>query len=228
MFSVVADSQVLLLCFRAKFYPPDPLRLSQSTRYQLFLQLKRDLQHGRLYCPGPGHDLAFLAALCLQGLFLVQVYIASVTLIFFHIFFPISVEELGDYDPEIHLPGYVSDVPLVLNQTEKFEQQVERFHCGKSGNLPGISPTEAVNLFLRKAATLDTYGIDPHPVKDPRGARLYIGTNHSGVSTFHNGRRTHHFRWTDVSKLNYEGKMFIVHLIIMEDARTKVSNYDNH
>lgn len=43
------------------------MRLQEATRYQLYLQLKRDLQHGRLYSPGPGHDLAFLAALCLQG-----------------------------------------------------------------------------------------------------------------------------------------------------------------
>ncbi|XP_057377452.1 FERM domain-containing protein 3-like [Daphnia carinata] len=192
----VRDAHNLVLCFRVKFYPPDPMRLQEATRYQLYLQLKRDLQHGRLYSPGPGHDLAFLAALCLQ-------------------------EELGDYDPERHLPGYVSEMNLVLNQSEKLENQVEEFHSGRVGALVGISASQAVNAFLKKAATLDTYGVDPHPVKDPRGARLYIGTNHSGVATFHNGRRTHHFRWIDISKLNYEGKMFIIHLIIMEDARTK-------
>ena len=53
---------------------------------------------------------------------------------------------------------------------------------------------------------------------------MYIGSNHSGLATFYNGRRTHHFRWIDISKLNYEGKMFIIHLIIMEDARTKVKH----
>jgi FERM domain-containing protein 3/5 len=63
------DAHNLVLCFRVKFYPPDPMRLQEATRYQLYLQLKRDLQHGRLYSPGPGHDLAFLAALCLQGIF---------------------------------------------------------------------------------------------------------------------------------------------------------------
>ena len=59
--------QNLLLCFRVKFYPPDPMRLHESTRYQIYLQLKRDLQHGRLYSAGPNQDMAFLAALCLQG-----------------------------------------------------------------------------------------------------------------------------------------------------------------
>lgn len=192
------DMQNLLLCFRVKFYPPDPMRLHESTRYQIYLQLKRDLQHGRLYSAGPNQDMAFLAALCLQ-------------------------EELGNYNPEEHVSGYVSEMNLVLNQTEKLEQQVEDYHSGRMGALLGISPLQAVNAFLRKSVTLETYGIDPHPVKDPRGARLYIGTNHSGVATFHNGRRTHHFRWVDISKLNYEGKMFIIHLIIMEDPRTKVS-----
>lgn len=64
------DVHNLVLCFRVKFYPPDPTRLQEATRYQLYLQLKRDLQHGRLYSPGPGHDLAFLAALCLQGIYI--------------------------------------------------------------------------------------------------------------------------------------------------------------
>ena len=64
---MISDMQNLLLCFRVKFYPPDPMRLHESTRYQLYLQLKRDLQHGRLYSPGPNQDMAFLAALCLQG-----------------------------------------------------------------------------------------------------------------------------------------------------------------
>ena len=74
-------------------------------------------------------------------------------------------EELGDYDPERHLPGYVSEINLVLNQSEKLEAQVEEFHSGRVGALVGISSTQAVNAFLKKAATLDTYGVDPHPVK---------------------------------------------------------------
>ena len=138
--SQVPSGKDLVFCFRVKFYPPDPMRLQEATRYQLYLQLKRDLQHGRLYSPGPGHDLAFLAALCLQ-------------------------EELGDFDPERHLPGYVSEMNLVLNQTEKLEAQIEEFHSGRIGNLVGVEPPQAVNAFLRKAATFDTYGIDPHPVK---------------------------------------------------------------
>ena len=74
-------------------------------------------------------------------------------------------EELGDYDPVRHLPGYVAEMKLMQSPSEKLEQQVADFHSGKTGALQGISPTQAVNAFLKKAATLDTYGIDPHPVK---------------------------------------------------------------
>lgn len=77
----------------------------------------------------------------------------------------VDAEELGDYDPERHLPGYVSEMNLVLNQSEKLEAQVEEFHSGRVGALVGISSVQAVNAFLKKAATLDTYGVDPHPVK---------------------------------------------------------------
>ncbi|KAJ8951962.1 hypothetical protein NQ318_013632 [Aromia moschata] len=61
--------------FGVKFYPPDPFSLKEEiTRYQIFLQLKRDLLHGRLYCGT--NEASMLAALILQA-------------------------ELGDYDPEI-------------------------------------------------------------------------------------------------------------------------------
>ncbi|XP_017753378.1 PREDICTED: uncharacterized protein LOC108545990, partial [Eufriesea mexicana] len=56
---------------------------------------------------------------------------------------------------------------------------------------------------------------------DQKGAQLYLGINHCGILTFQGSRKTHHFRWPEVQKINYEGKMFIVHLTISEDVRTK-------
>lgn len=60
------DLSPILFCFRVKFYPGDPVRLQEEvTRYQLFLQLRRDLLHGRLYCSQS--DAAMLAAYIVQG-----------------------------------------------------------------------------------------------------------------------------------------------------------------
>lgn len=52
--------------------------------------------------------------------------------------------------------------------------------------------------------------------QDHKGTQLYLGINHCGILTFQGSRKTHHFRWSEVQKINYEGKMFIVHLTINE------------
>ncbi|XP_031774665.1 uncharacterized protein LOC100870592 [Apis florea] len=192
----VKDMDPILFSFRVKFYPPDPLRLKEEiTRYQVYQQLKRDLLHGRLYC-SPG-EAALLAACIVQS-------------------------ELGDYDPKLHEGNYISEHKLLLKQTEAIEEKAMKLH---QTELKGFTPQQAETHFLRLASQLDTYAVDPHPVKDQKGAQLYLGINHCGILTFQGSRKTHHFRWPEVQKINYEGKMFIVHLTISEDVRTKVSRF---
>ncbi|CAN7937753.1 unnamed protein product [Ixodes hexagonus] len=177
----------LVFCFRVKFYPQDPFRLKEEiTRYQMFLQLRRDLLHGRLYCSQ--NDAAMLAALVIQS-------------------------ELGDYDSEEHTGNYVSEFKLLLKQTPRIEEKIAEIH---QQQLRGQVPAVAETNFLRKACLLETYGVDPHPVKDHKGNQLYLGINHAGILTFQGSRKTHHFKWPDIQKINYEGKMFILHLMFPE------------
>lgn len=179
----VKDLDPVLFSFRVKYYPPDPFRLKEEiTRYQIYLQLKRDLLHGRLYCVP--NEAAMLAALIVQA-------------------------ELGDHDPEIHAGNYVSDLRLLLKQTDIIEDKAMDIH---QRQLKGQSQSQVENTFLRLASQLDTYGVDPHPVKDHKSSQLYLGINYSGILTIQGSRKTHHFRWSDVQKINYEGKMFIIHL----------------
>ncbi|XP_043280425.1 FERM domain-containing protein 5 isoform X4 [Venturia canescens] len=188
----VKDMDPILFSFRVKFYPPDPLRLKEEiTRYQIYQQLKRDLLHGRLYC-SPG-EAALLAACIVHS-------------------------ELGEYDPEIHEGNYISEHKLLLKQTEAIEAKAMELH---QTQLKGFTAEQAETHFLRLASQLDTYAVDPHPVKDHKGTQLYLGINHCGILTFQGSRQTNHFRWSEVQKINYEGKMFIVHLTINEDLRTK-------
>ncbi|KAG8327287.1 FERM domain-containing protein 5 [Homalodisca vitripennis] len=187
----VKDMDPILFSFRVKFYPPDPFRLKEEiTRYQIYLQLKRDLLHGRLYCTSS--EAALLGAYIIQA-------------------------ELGDYDPEEHVENYVSEMKILLKQTQLVEEKMMELH---QTQLKGQSPVTTESNFLRKACTLDTYGVDPHPVKDHRGNQLYLGINHLGILTFQGSRKTNHFRWVEVHKINYEGKMFIIHLIYQEKKTT--------
>jgi hypothetical protein len=70
--------------------------------------------------------------------------------------------ELGDYDPEEHEGNYVSELNLLLKQTPEIEEKMMEIH---QTQLKGQTPAQVENNFLRKACQLDTYGVDPHPVK---------------------------------------------------------------
>lgn len=70
--------------------------------------------------------------------------------------------ELGDYDPEIHIGNYVSDFKILLKQTEAIEEKAMEMH---QKQLKGQSQSQVENTFLKLSCQLDTYGVDPHPVK---------------------------------------------------------------
>lgn len=158
----------IVFCFRVKFYPATPSSLREGfTRHLIYLQLRRDLAHGRLYVTGD--DAARLMALIVQS-------------------------ELGDFDQSEHIGNtYISHLKLAPNQTAKIEERVIQLH--KLPPIKGMAPRKAEAAFLRQAAALDTYGIDPHPVKDHKGVQLYVGVNHSGIISFQGNRKAHHFKW---------------------------------
>ncbi|XP_055298722.1 FERM domain-containing protein 5 [Sitodiplosis mosellana] len=178
----VKDVEPIVFSFRVKFFPADPFRLTGNSKILIYQQLKRDLIHGRLYCSAG--EAAALGSLIVQ-------------------------EELGDYNPDVHVGDYVTSLKLALRQTDQLERKVIELHKKRE---PGQDVQIAIDEFLSIARGLETFGIDPHPVKDHRGTQIYLGINHTGISTFASGKRVQHFRWPEVHKLNYEGKMFIAHL----------------
>eukprot|EP00105_Crassostrea_gigas_P016564 XP_011433995.1 PREDICTED: serine/arginine repetitive matrix protein 1-like isoform X3 [Crassostrea gigas] len=104
-------SQPYTFYFGVKFYPPDPCKLKEEiTRYQFFLQIKRDILQGRL--PITFDEAAELFAFAVQA-------------------------ELRDYDPRYCSEGYVSEFRFVPNQTQELEEQIARFHQHLGGMSPG-------------------------------------------------------------------------------------------
>jgi FERM domain-containing protein 3/5 len=131
-------------------------------------------------------------------------------------------DDCGDFDNEIHQGDYVANLRLALRQTDSLEKKIMDLHQKRE---PGQERSMVFDEFIGIARSLETYGVDPHPVKDHRGTQLYLGINYSGICTFAAGKRTQHFRWPEVQKLNFEGKMFIVHLSYIVDRET-VSGLD--
>lgn len=140
--------------FRVRFFASDPSKLSEDiTRYQFYLQIKRDLLTGRLPCL---YDTAAeLASYVLQG-------------------------ELGDYDPRVMVDTYVSQFRFVPDQTADFEERAAEFHkhhCGQSPADAEFNFLEvAKNLDLYGVDlhfAKDHDGLDLHIGISPLGLTVY-------------------------------------------------------
>ncbi|XP_056274233.1 FERM domain-containing protein 3 [Pseudoliparis swirei] len=169
------------MCFRVKFYPHEPMKIKEElTKYLLYLQLKRDVYHGRLLCPFA--EAAYLGACIIQA-------------------------ELGDHDPEEHPSDYIRDFKLFPKQTLKLERKIIEIH---KNELRGQCASFAELNMLQRAHSLETYGVDPHPCKDFTGSTAFLGFTATGVVVFQGNKRIHLLKWVDVSKLKFEGKTFYV------------------
>lgn len=193
--------QPAVLCFRVKFYPSEPLKLKEEiTRYFLFLQLSRDFCNGRLLCAQS--EANRLAAFIVQA-------------------------ELGDYGYISELNGgkescdYITQMKNLPKQIQKNEEKVAEIHK----TLSGLSPAEAEDKFIEAASHLETYGVDPRAVKDQNGTFTYLGVTHLGIVTFQGNKRTHLFLWPQITKLDYDGKYFIIHVSPTEEKEaSQLSN----
>lgn len=107
------------LRLKVKFYSSEPNNLREElTRYQFFLQLKKDILESRLECP---HATAVeLSALALQS-------------------------ELGDFDEGIHTPATVSEFRFVPNQTEDMEIEVLEEYKKLKGLTPAQAEVNYLN-----------------------------------------------------------------------------------
>lgn len=74
----------------------------------------------------------------------------------------VFAEEIGDYDAELHHGDYVAGVKLVLRQTDQLNQKVIELHQKRD---QGQEPHIVIDEFMSIARELETYGVDPHPVK---------------------------------------------------------------
>ncbi|XP_038136741.1 FERM domain-containing protein 5-like [Cyprinodon tularosa] len=178
------------MCLRVKFYPPDPAALKEEiTRYLVFLQVKRDLYHGRLLCKTS--DAALLAAYILQA-------------------------EIGDYDPGKHPEGYSSKFQFFPKHSEKLERRIAEIH---KTELIGQTPETSELNFLQKAQTLETYGVDPHPCKDVSGNPAFLAFTPFGFTVLQGNRRVHFLKWEEVTKLKFEAKTFHIYATQNEDRK---------
>jgi len=178
------DIHPMTVYFGVKYYATDPCKLAEEiTRYQFFLQCKQDILHSRLPV---SFDLAIeLFALAVQS-------------------------ELGDYDPQRHQDGYVSEFHFLPNQSIELEKRVALFHR----NLTGQVPATAELNFLERVKWLDLYGCELHPIQyDDTREEYALGLNPSGVLVLRNKRKVAHYLWPRIVKTKCQGRCFLMDVV---------------
>lgn len=185
--------------FRVKFYVTDPSKLAEEyTRYHFFLQVKRDILEGRLHCPRS--TAALLASYAVQS-------------------------EMGDFNPDEHIDGYLSEFRFVPNQNEDFEKEVAQHHK----NHKGQTPADAEYNYLDKAKRLEMYGVDLHSARvsgisldkvipsagqsqDQSNLDIQLGVTSVGLVVFQNNLKINTFPWSKIVKLSFKRKQFFIQL----------------
>ena len=182
---------VATLYFRVKFYVTDPSRLKEEfTRYQVYMQVKKDITEGRLSAP--------LSTICLLSSYVVQ-------------------STLGDYDQVDCAPGYLtpfydlrkhsqnSDDDIPDDEMDRRITELHKLHKNQS-------PGEAEMNFLEHAKRLEMYGIALHPGKDSHGRAIQLGVTCIGLVVFQNSIKINTFSWSKIVKISFKRKQFFIQL----------------
>ncbi|XP_070590524.1 tyrosine-protein phosphatase non-receptor type 14 isoform X1 [Erythrolamprus reginae] len=189
-----------LLFFGVMFYVPSVALLQHdATRYQYYLQVKKDVIDGRLR--SSFEQGIRLAALAVQATLAAQV-------------------GFGDY-PHIDshdLRRYVLfPMDLIQNEAilEELIQKVDQEHR----NLSRLSAADAELLYIREVERLDGFGQESFPVKDNQGNDFHLGIFCMGIFLKNPmGRSTVNYRWNDIGNITHNKSSIVVELVNKEET----------
>lgn len=168
--------------FEVKFYPADPSQLAEDlTRYQLCLQIRRDIVNERLPCS-----------------FVTYTLLGSYT----------AQSELGDYDTEEFGSGYkyLKDIQFAPHQDKELLIKIAELHRQHKGE----TPEEAELHFLENAKKLAMFGVELHPAKDAEGRDIQLGVCASGLIVYKDKQQINRFVWPKVLKISYRRNKYYI------------------
>ncbi|XP_067947911.1 band 4.1-like protein 4 [Watersipora subatra] len=170
--------------FGVKFYALDPCSLREEiTRYQFFLELRRDVAGGRL--PLSFNLRAELGALAAQS-------------------------ELGDYNRKVHRPGYLHALNLTTDDLpDDLQSAITEIHKRK---LKGMLPFQCELMYLDIIRKQDIYGVELYNVKGSAGAEYKIGPSPHGIVVYRGKHRAALYHWPRIDLINFKSKELILHV----------------
>ncbi|XP_012495870.1 PREDICTED: tyrosine-protein phosphatase non-receptor type 21 [Propithecus coquereli] len=181
--------------FGVVFYVPSVSQLQQEiTRYQYYLQLKKDILEGNIPCTL--EQAIQLAGLAVQA-------------------------DFGDFDQyesqdflqkfALFPVGWLQDEKVLEEATQKVALLHQKYR--------GLTAPDAEMLYMQEIERMDGYGEESYPAKDSQGSDISIGACLEGIFVKHkNGRPPVVFRWHDIANMSHNKSFFALELANKEET----------
>ncbi|KAM4702312.1 merlin-like [Discoglossus pictus] len=172
-------------CFLAKFYPENVSEdlVQDITQHLFFLQVKKQILDEEILCSPEASVL--LASYAVQA-------------------------KYGDYNPNIHKPGFLSQDELlpksVLQQyqmtSEMWQEKITAWYAEHQG----IARDEAEMNYLKIAQDLDMYGMTYFPISHTKNdSNILLGVDAKGIHIYNKNNRNSpfkSFKWGDIRNIS--------------------------
>ncbi|XP_052009433.1 tyrosine-protein phosphatase non-receptor type 21-like isoform X2 [Xyrauchen texanus] len=181
--------------FGVVFYVSSVTQLQQEiTRYQYYLQLKKDVLEGKIPCSI--EQAIHLASLAVQA-------------------------DLGDfnrYDSQEFLQKILL-FPMPWIQDERVVEEAMQKVTMLYQNYRGLSAPEAELLYMQTVEKMEGYGEESVQAKDSQSTDVIIGSCLDGIFVKHkNGKAPLSFRWNDINNMTHNKSFFALELANKEDT----------
>ncbi|KAI3367619.1 hypothetical protein L3Q82_026458 [Scortum barcoo] len=194
--------------FGVVFYIPSVTQLQQEiTRYQYYLQLKKDVLDGRISCSL--EQAIRLASLAVQADF----------------------GDFSRYDSQEFLQKFAL-FPIDWIQDERVLEEATQKVALLYQSFRGLSAPEAEMLYMQELEKMEGYGQESYPAKDSTGTDVTLGSCLDGIFVKHkNGRPLLLFRqvqkqigkylsmkWNEINNMSHNRSFFALELANREES----------
>uniref|UniRef100_A0A8C9Z7T3 protein-tyrosine-phosphatase n=1 Tax=Sander lucioperca TaxID=283035 RepID=A0A8C9Z7T3_SANLU len=181
--------------FGVVFYIPSVTQLQQEiTRYQYYLQLKKDVLEGRISCSL--EQAIRLASLAVQADF----------------------GDFNRYDSQEFLQKFAL-FPIDWIQDERVLEEATQKVALHYQSFRGLSAPEAEMLYMQEVEKMEGYGQESHQAKDNTGTDVSMGSCLDGIFVKHkNGRPLLLFRWNEINNMSHNRSFFVLELANREES----------
>ncbi|XP_028848692.1 tyrosine-protein phosphatase non-receptor type 21 isoform X2 [Denticeps clupeoides] len=181
--------------FGVVFYVPCVSQLQQEiTRYQYYLQLKKDILEGRIPCSI--EQAIRMAGLAVQADF----------------------GDFNRYESQEFLQKFVL-FPIGWIQDERVLEEATQEVCRLYQTYRGLPAAEAEMLYMQEVEKIEGYGQESYHAKDSQGTDILIVSCLDGIIVKHkNGKPPVLFNWNDINNMTHNKSFFALELANKEDT----------